>query len=161
MMFSSASTLRMMASVFMASIRAAVAASVASARSFGRKCERSVDATTRTFRPRQALARAAARVRMVDRVWAPMTMGTMAAPGRARWTNGTWTSTECSSAKASGRNREPVALASALARPASTRAVPRGVANPPSGQIETPSNAKRWEGPMMTTVSTARPRTHA
>ena len=37
---------------------------------------------------RQVLARADASVRMVARVWSPMTMGTMAAPGRALWTNG-------------------------------------------------------------------------
>ncbi len=90
-----------------------------------------------------------------------MTMGTMAASGRALWTNGTWTSTECSSANASGRERAPEALAMARARSASTRATPSGVRNPPSGQIAEPSNATRWEGPMMTTVSIFRPRTKA
>ena len=68
MMFSRPSTLRMSASVSMAAIRAAVRASVAWALSLARKWDRSVEATTTTVLSRQALARAAARDRMVERV---------------------------------------------------------------------------------------------
>jgi len=153
MMFSPASALRISVSVRIDRMRVAVSASVVSARACGRKWDRSVDATTRTFRERQVLARAAASVRMVARVGSPMTMGTMDAPGKARWTKGTWTSTACSSAKASARNLERAAPAISAARAESTRATPSGVSKPPSGQTETPSNPTRCEGATMTTVS--------
>ena len=138
MMLSPASVFRIRASVSRDRMRETVAASRASASSLGRKWERSVDATTRTSLPRTDLSSASASLSMVCRVWVPMTTGTIEAPGNALWTKGIWTSIECSLANASGTKRKPEAFMTARARSLSTRAVPRGVSKPPSGQTEQP-----------------------